>query len=49
MKTANDYSHIQGWGADLDPQNRPAYPKERMPPRLSGVHWDQPEQQEQKN
>jgi hypothetical protein len=48
MKTAKDYSHIQGWGADLDPQNRPAYPKERMPARLSGVHWDQPEQQEQK-
>ena len=26
--------HIEGWGADLDPQNRPAHPKERMPPRL---------------
>jgi hypothetical protein len=48
MKSATDYSHIQGWGADLDPQDRPGYPMERMPPRLSGVHWDQPEQQEQK-
>jgi hypothetical protein len=48
MKTEKDYSHIHGWGADLDPKNRPAYPKERMPARLSGVHWDQPEQQEQK-
>lgn len=40
-----DFSHIQGWGADLDHSNRPAYPKERTPPRLEKVHWDQPEQQ----
>jgi hypothetical protein len=39
------HEHIKGWGADLDPKNRPAYPMERMPPRLKGVHWDQPEQQ----
>jgi hypothetical protein len=25
---------IEGWGADLDPANRPAVPKERTPPRL---------------
>lgn len=36
---------IVGWGADLDPANRPAVPKERTPPRLEGVHWDVPEQQ----
>ena len=40
-----DYAHIQGWGADLDHKNRPAYPKERTPPRLEGVHWDEPAQQ----
>jgi hypothetical protein len=40
-----DFSHIEGWGADIDKRDRPAYPKERMPPRLEGVHWDQPEQQ----
>lgn len=40
-----DYSHIQGWGADLDHKNRPAYPMERTPPRLEGVHWDRPEDQ----
>src|SRR5690606_19306556 len=40
-----DYLHIQGWGADLDHENRPAYPKERTPPRLEGLHWAQPEQQ----
>lgn len=44
-KPARDLSHIQGWGADLDPKNRPGYPMERTPPRLEGVHWDQPEQQ----
>ncbi|GBG12596.1 uncharacterized protein NMK_0127 [Novimethylophilus kurashikiensis] len=42
MQPQKDYSHIQGWGADLDHANRPAYPKERTPPRLEGVHWDQP-------
>lgn len=45
-KSAVDFSHIKGWGADLDPGNRPAYPMERTPPRLEGLHWhdvvDQP-------
>lgn len=39
------HAHIKGWGADLEHKNRPAYPKERTPPRLEGIHWDQPEQQ----
>jgi len=34
-----------GWGADLAPENRPAVPMERQPPRLEGVHWTQPERQ----
>ena len=42
---ASEFSHIVGWGADLDPANRPAVPKELTPPRLEGVHWDEPEQQ----
>lgn len=46
MQAQKDYSHIQGWGADLDHANRPAYPKERTPPRLEGVHWEQPEPQQ---
>ncbi|WP_448101598.1 hypothetical protein [Luteibacter jiangsuensis] len=33
---------IPGWGADLDRSNRPAVPMERMPPRIEGVHWDDP-------
>lgn len=36
---------IPGWGADLDRANRPAVPMERMPPRLDGVHWGDPEPQ----
>lgn len=44
-KRKRDMSHIQGWGADLDHKNRPAHPRERMPPRLENVHWEQPEQQ----
>ena len=30
-------SGIQGWGADLDPQVRPAVPMERTPPRFIDV------------
>lgn len=41
-KANADMSHIQGWGADLDHKNRPAYPMERTPPRLENVHWDHP-------
>ncbi|MDB5965133.1 MAG: hypothetical protein JWQ72_1633 [Polaromonas sp.] len=40
-----EYAHIPGWGADLDHEMRPAYPMERKPARLEGVHWHQPEQQ----
>lgn len=36
---------IEGWGADLDPQVRPAVPRERTPPRFVNVHWDELEHQ----
>ena len=36
---------VPGWGADLDPANRPAYPMERTPPRLDNVHWERPAEQ----
>lgn len=49
MNDSSRLSHIQGWGADLDPANRPAYPKERTPPRLQGIHWDQPQAQQQRH
>ena len=32
-----DPETIPGWGADLDPADRPAYPKERRPPRLDRI------------
>lgn len=47
MPNANNYSHIQGWGADLDHSKRPAYPKERTPPRFTDPSY-KPEQQIQK-
>jgi len=36
---------IPGWGADLDPAQRPAVPKERTPPRLANLNWGKPEAQ----
>lgn len=45
MKSAADFSHIKGWGSDLDHKNRPAYPMERKPPRLEGLHWHDLEDQ----
>ena len=45
MAISSDRSDILGWGADLDRANRPAVPMEHMPPRLEGVHWDEPAQQ----
>ena len=45
MEAPLKHSQIKGWGSDLDHAKRPAYPRERTPPRLEGIHWDQPEQQ----
>ncbi|GAB3282356.1 hypothetical protein [Microbacterium lacusdiani] len=36
---------IPGWGADLDPADRPAHPKLRYDPNATGAHWEEPEQQ----
>ncbi len=36
---------IPGWGADLDPADRPAFPREQ-PGIETGAHWDLPEPQE---
>lgn len=38
-------AEIPGWGADADPADRPAVPKERYAPEASGAHWDFPERQ----
>lgn len=41
-------SRIPGWGADLDPKDRPSVPKERYDPNFSGAHWRFPERQPEK-
>src|SRR5438309_11905816 len=38
-------ARIPGWGADLDLADRPAVPRERYAPEVTGAHWDLPEQQ----
>ena len=38
-------AEIPGWGADADPADRPAVPKERYAPEASGAHWDFPVRQ----
>lgn len=38
-------AEIPGWGVDLDPANRPAFPQERFDPGATGAHWDFPERQ----
>jgi hypothetical protein len=39
-------ARIPGWGADLDPANRPSVPKLRYDPAGTGAHWTFPERQE---
>ncbi|WP_323960254.1 hypothetical protein GC088_02005 [Arthrobacter sp. JZ12] len=38
-------ARIPGWGADLDPADRPSFPRERFDPAATGAHWDVPEPQ----
>jgi hypothetical protein len=38
-------ARIPGWGADLDPADRPSVPRERFDPAVTGAHWDLPDQQ----
>jgi hypothetical protein len=38
-------ARIPGWGADLDPADRPSYPQERFAPEITGAHWEFPERQ----
>jgi len=41
-------ARIPGWGADLDPADRPSVPRERLDLDHSGAHWDFPERQTEK-
>ncbi|WP_210650548.1 hypothetical protein [Nocardioides sp. SYSU D00065] len=38
-------ARIPGWGADLDPADRPSYPREVLDLGATGAHWDLPEDQ----
>jgi hypothetical protein len=39
---------IPGWGADLDPNDRPAVPRLQFDPSRAGAHWEFPERQVEK-
>ncbi|WP_104168108.1 hypothetical protein [Arthrobacter sp. SX1312] len=39
-------ARIPGWGVDLDPKDRPSYPREVFDPAGTGAHWDYPEEQQ---
>jgi hypothetical protein len=41
-------ARIPGWGADLDPKNRPSVPKLQFQEDLTGAHWEFPERQPEK-
>jgi hypothetical protein len=41
-------ARIPGWGADLDPRDRPSVPKEKFDPDRTGAHWEFPERQPEK-
>src|ERR671917_670109 len=41
-------ARIPGWGADLNPEDRPSVPRERFDPGATGAHWDFPERQPEK-
>lgn len=42
-KRRGDFSHIKGWGVDIDPENDPTYPmKKRIDEETRGYTWDRP-------
>jgi hypothetical protein len=41
-------ARIPGWGADLDPNDRPSVPRLKVDPAATGAHWDFPERQPEK-
>jgi hypothetical protein len=41
-------ARIPGWGADLDPKDRPSVPRLQLQEDLSGAHWEFPERQPEK-
>ena len=41
-------ARIPGWGVDLDPADRPSYPKLQYSPDSTGAHWEVPDRQPEK-
>ena len=41
-------ARIPGWGADLDPKDRPSFPKLQFQEDLTGARWEFPERQPEK-
>jgi hypothetical protein len=41
-------ARIPGWGADLDPRDRPSVPRLQFDPNLTGAHWEFPDRQPEK-
>jgi hypothetical protein len=41
-------ARIPGWGADLDPADRPSHPRLHYTPDTTGAHWAFPERQPEK-
>jgi hypothetical protein len=41
-------ARIPGWGADLDPKDRPSSPKLQFQEDLTGAHWEFPDRQPEK-
>lgn len=42
-------ARIPGWGADLDPADRPSHPRLRYAPDATGAHWDFPDRQPERS
>jgi hypothetical protein len=41
-------ARIPGWGADLDPADRPSVPRLKLDPAATGAHWHFPKRQPEK-
>jgi hypothetical protein len=41
-------ARIPGWGADLDPKDRPSVPKLQFQENVTGAHWEFPDRQPEK-
>jgi hypothetical protein len=45
MASTQTQNRPLGWGADVQPENRPGVPQETEPSPLAGAHWQSPDRQ----